>query len=74
MHNHNNPQQPTTPGTQSNVVGILYAKDLVLVNPLDELELSTLVGFRGHQVGRTYAHERLDRVLQVPAPLPVFSS
>lgn len=54
-------------GSPSNVVGILYAKDLVLVNPLDELELSTLVGLRGQLVGRTYAHERLDGVLQVGA-------
>lgn len=52
-------------GSPSNVVGILYAKDLVLVHPQDELELSTLVGFRGQQVGRTYAHQRLDHVLQV---------
>lgn len=52
-------------GSRDNVVGILYAKDLVLVNPLDAVELTTLLSFRGQQVGRIYAHEQLDHVLQV---------
>lgn len=35
-----------------NIVGILFVKDLILVDPDDELEIATVMAFRGRNVGR----------------------
>lgn len=42
---------PIYSGVKSNIVGILYAKDLILVDPEDELEIATVMSFRKQQHG-----------------------
>jgi Mg2+/Co2+ transporter CorC len=37
---------PVYEGARSNIMGILYVKDLILVDPDDEAELSAVLGFR----------------------------
>ncbi|KAK9806553.1 hypothetical protein WJX73_000035 [Symbiochloris irregularis] len=38
---------PIFEGNKQNIVGILYTKDLILVDPDDELEISTVISFHG---------------------------
>jgi metal transporter CNNM len=38
---------PVFDAVPQNIIGILYTKDLILVDPDDELELRTLVAFQG---------------------------
>lgn len=37
---------PVYEGARANIVGILYVKDLILVDPDDETELSAVLAFR----------------------------
>lgn len=48
-----------------NIVGILFVKDLVLVNPDDEVELGTIMSLRGQIVGRVYEDVTLDKLLKM---------
>ena len=47
----------------TNIVGILYAKDLILVDPDDEIEVSTLLSFHGRDVCAVDETMTLDKVL-----------
>ena len=38
---------PIFEGQKQNIVGILYTKDLILVDPDDELEIQTVISFHG---------------------------
>lgn len=38
---------PIFEGHKQNIVGILYTKDLILVDPDDELEIQTVISFHG---------------------------
>lgn len=54
---------PVYETTRQQVVGILYVKDLILVDPEDEMELSSVMAFRGFHVSRIYEDVTLDQVL-----------
>ncbi|MEW5319026.1 MAG: hypothetical protein WDW38_010202 [Sanguina aurantia] len=53
---------PIYDGERSNIVGILFVKDLILVDPDDEMEVSTVMAFRGRNVSRVYEDVMLDKV------------
>lgn len=54
---------PIYSGTRDNIVGILYAKDLILVDPEDEIEISALLTFHGgHTLRMVDCHTTLDKV------------
>ena len=42
---------PVYEGTRSNIVGILFTKDLILIDPDDEIELAALLSFHGGKNG-----------------------
>ena len=42
---------PVYEGTRSNIVGILFTKDLILIDPDDEIELSAILAFHGGKNG-----------------------
>ncbi len=50
-------------GVRTNIVGVLYAKDLILVDPEDEIELATILAFRGRHSGHVSAGTKLDQAL-----------
>eukprot|EP00889_Picochlorum_renovo_P005874 jgi/Picre1/32904/NNA_008233.t1 len=50
-------------GNRGNIVGVLYAKDLILVDPEDEIELMTILSFRGRHGGHVFADIKLDKAL-----------
>jgi len=54
---------PVYSGERENIVGVLYAKDLILVDPEDEIELSTILSFRGRHGGHVFADINLDKAL-----------
>lgn len=54
---------PVYSGERDNIVGVLYAKDLILVDPEDEIELSTILSFRGRHGGHVLADTKLDKAL-----------
>lgn len=54
---------PVYSGERENIVGVLYAKDLILVDPEDEIELSTILSFRGRHGGHVFADTKLDKAL-----------
>ena len=54
---------PVYSGKRENIVGVLYAKDLILVDPDDEIELTTILSFRGRHGGHVFADTKLDKVL-----------
>lgn len=54
---------PVFKGNRKNVVGVLYAKDLILVDPEDEIEVSTILSFRDHH-GYVDENCTLDKALQ----------
>lgn len=54
---------PVYSGERENIVGVLYAKDLILVDPEDEIELSTILSFRGRHGGHVFADVNLDKAL-----------
>mmetsp|Transcript_7419 Transcript_7419/g.21935 ORF Transcript_7419/g.21935 Transcript_7419/m.21935 type:complete len:754 (-) Transcript_7419:297-2558(-) len=42
---------PVFEGTSHNIIGILYAKDLILVDPDDEIEVGAMLSLRSRDVG-----------------------
>lgn len=54
---------PVYRGVRTNIVGVLYAKDLILVDPEDEIELATILAFRGRHSGHVSAGTKLDQAL-----------
>ena len=54
---------PVYRGMRTNIVGVLYAKDLILVDPEDEIELATILAFRGRYSGHVSAATKLDQAL-----------
>lgn len=55
---------PVYRGQRHHVVGLLYSKDLILVDPNDEIEISTVLSFRQPHRGRIVEATKLDRLLQ----------
>lgn len=55
---------PVYRGQRHHVVGLLYSKDLILVDPNDEIEISTVLSFRQPHRGRVSEDTKLDRLLQ----------
>jgi metal transporter CNNM len=53
---------PIYEGDRNQIVGILFVKDLILVDPDDEMEISTVMAFRGRTVERVYDDTKLDKV------------
>jgi len=49
---------------RQNIVGVMYAKDLILVDPDDEIELATILSFRGRHGGHLFDDTTLDTALQ----------
>lgn len=54
---------PVYETTPSNVIGILYAKDLILVDPQDQVEIRTILSFHGGEVKKVNEDTTLDYVL-----------
>ena len=48
---------------KNNIVGILFTKDLVLINPDDELPISTVLAFYGRDVLKVFPDAHLDSML-----------
>lgn len=48
---------------RDNIIGVLYAKDLILVDPEDEIELTTILSFRGRHGGHIFEDTKLDKTL-----------
>lgn len=55
---------PVYSGSRTNIVGLLFVKDLILVDAADGLEVSTIMTFRGRPVQRVFEDVTLDKVLQ----------
>lgn len=55
---------PVYSGTRQNIVGVMYAKDLILVDPDDEIELTTILSFRGRHGGHVMDDTKLDKALR----------
>lgn len=51
-----------------NIVGVLFAKDLILVDPDDSIEIGTVLSFRGRHVAHCSQEAPLDEVLRYPPP------
>lgn len=47
------------------IIGILYTKDLILLNPEDAIPLQTIVSFYGHEVTRVFEDTQLEDVLSI---------
>eukprot|EP01080_Neovahlkampfia_damariscottae_P002288 gene2288-2461_t len=47
------------------IVGLIFAKDLILVNPEDELPLSTVLTFYGREIVRVFPDAKLEEILKV---------
>ncbi|CAD7699841.1 unnamed protein product [Ostreobium quekettii] len=56
---------PVYLGNCQTIVGILFVKDLVLVDPDDEIELGKIMSLRGHTVGHIYEDLTLDKILKI---------
>lgn len=56
---------PVYCGNRSNVVGILLAKDLILVDPEDEIEVKTVLTFTGSTVERIPDNAELHAVFSI---------
>ena len=56
---------PIYQGSKHNIVGILYSKDLILVDPEDELEIQTVMNFRGRFGGHIYDDLTLQNAFQI---------
>jgi CBS domain containing-hemolysin-like protein len=55
---------PVYHGDRRSVVGVLYAKDLILADPEDELEINTILSFRGRYEAQIAEDTLLDKALQ----------
>ncbi|KAK9864836.1 hypothetical protein WJX84_007154, partial [Apatococcus fuscideae] len=56
---------PVFEGARQNIIGVLYAKDLILVDPDDHIEIGTVLTFRGRQAaGHVLEDEKLDVVFK----------
>lgn len=53
---------PVYEGDPDHIVGVLFVKDLIMVDPDDELELETIVNFRGRNAKYVEESRRLDEV------------
>eukprot|EP00003_Mantamonas_plastica_P003210 TRINITY_DN12570_c0_g1_i3.p1 TRINITY_DN12570_c0_g1~~TRINITY_DN12570_c0_g1_i3.p1 ORF type:complete len:490 (+),score=222.04 TRINITY_DN12570_c0_g1_i3:402-1871(+) len=54
---------PVFEGEQGNIVGLILIKDLVLLNPDDELDIQTLLNFYGRPVVKVFDDEPLLKML-----------
>lgn len=68
-------------GDRNRIVGLLYTKDLILIDPADSIELRTLVGLRGNRcvvyapVGQHLAQiQPQAQLLTVPCVVDVFGT
>ena len=59
--------------TLQNIVGVLFAKDLILVDPDDSIEIGTVLSFRGRHVAHCSQEAPLDEVLRCAIPLFPYS-
>lgn len=50
---------------KNNIIGLLFAKDLLLISPDDELPLSTVLNFYGREVIKIFPDTHLDEVLKL---------
>ncbi|KAK9814494.1 hypothetical protein WJX72_006765 [[Myrmecia] bisecta] len=56
---------PVYSGDKQNIEGILYAKDLILIDPDDEVEIGAVLSFRGRNVFHISEDVTLDKVFKV---------
>ena len=57
---------PVYDGSKSNIIGILYTKDLILIDPDDEVEIKAVLAFHGFGHVRFVAdHTRLHEILSL---------
>jgi metal transporter CNNM len=49
---------------RNNIVGLLFTKDLVLINPDDDIPLSTILTFYGREVLKVFPDTKLDEMLK----------
>ncbi|KAL9651395.1 hypothetical protein ABK040_001345 [Willaertia magna] len=55
---------PVYKDNRNNIVGILHVKDLILINPQEELPLSTVISFYGRQVQKVFPDLPLHEMLK----------
>lgn len=63
---------PVFDTTRHNVIGILYAKDLILVDPQDQVEIRTILSFHGGEVKKVNEDTTLDYVLNEVSLIATF--
>jgi len=56
---------PVYSSNKNNIVGLLFTKDLVLINPEEEVPLSTILTFYGREVIKVYPDQKLDEMLKI---------
>ncbi|KAL0479659.1 metal transporter [Acrasis kona] len=56
---------PVYQNNKNNIVGLLFTKDLVLINPEEEIPLSTILTFYGREVLKVYPDQKLDEILKM---------
>ncbi|KAG2378677.1 hypothetical protein C9374_007825 [Naegleria lovaniensis] len=56
---------PVYKGNKNNIIGMLYVKDLVLINPEESLPLSTVLTFYGREVLKVFPDTYCDEMLKI---------
>lgn len=56
---------PVYKNNRDNIVGVLFTKDLVLINPEEGVPLSTVLTFYGREVIKVFPDTKLDEMLKV---------
>ena len=57
---------PVFDGKRSNIIGILYSKDLILIDPDDEVEVKAVLAFHGMAHARFVSdHTRLHEIMSL---------
>jgi len=56
---------PVYKNTKDDIVGILFTKDLVLINPEEGVPLSTVLTFYGREVIKVFPDTKLDEMLKI---------
>jgi metal transporter CNNM len=55
---------PVYQNDRNTIVGLLFTKDLMLINPEDEVPLSTILTFYGREVLKVFPDTKLDEMLK----------
>lgn len=56
---------PVYKGNKNNIIGMLYVKDLILINPEESLPISTILTFYGREVLKVFPDTYCDEMLKI---------